>query len=96
MITQIKLFKLKDRSPEAVEVTRQVLVGMKGKIDVLKDIAVMADVLHDERSYDLAMVAKFNSLDDIQIYDVDPVHGEVRTHMMSVLDGKSVSVTFES
>ncbi|SEB57118.1 Dabb family protein [Paenibacillus sp. GP183] len=96
MITHVVLFKLKDRSPEAIEATMQVLNNMKGKIDVLLDMEVGKDVLHLERSYDIALIAKFNKLEDIQIYDVHPLHEEVKSHMSRVLDGRSVSVDFES
>jgi acetate kinase len=96
MITHVVLFKLKDRSPEAIEATMQVLNNMKGKIDVIQDMAVGKDVLHLERSYDIALIVKFNKLDDIKIYDTHPLHEEVKLHMSKVLDGRSVSVDFES
>jgi hypothetical protein len=96
MISHVVLFKLKDRSPEAIEETLQVLTNLKGKIDVLQDLVVGKDVLHLERSYDIALIAKFNKLEDIKIYDTHPLHEEVKTHMGKVLDGKSVCVDFES
>ncbi|MFD2613328.1 Dabb family protein [Paenibacillus gansuensis] len=95
MITHIVCFKLKDRSPEAVEVTRQVLLNMEGKIPQLKSIEVGADVLHTERSYDLALVTKFDSLEDLNAYQVHPVHQEVIKHMTEVREA-SVSVDYES
>jgi hypothetical protein len=95
MITHVVLFKLKDRSPEALEVTRRVLSNMKGKIDVLLDLDVGSDVLHLDRSYDIALIAKFNSLADIQIYDSHPLHVEVKAHLKTVLDGSAICVDFE-
>jgi hypothetical protein len=96
MISHVVLFKLKDRSPEAIEATMQVLNNMKGKIDVLLDMEVGKDVLHLGRSYDIALIAKFNKLEDIQIYDTHPLHEEVKSHMSRVLDGTSICVDFES
>jgi uncharacterized metal-binding protein len=96
MITHVVLFKLKDRSPEAIEATMQVLNNLKGEIDVILDLAVGKDVLHLERSYDIALIVKFNKLEDIQIYDTHPLHEVVKSHMSKVLDGRSVSVDFES
>jgi hypothetical protein len=96
MISHVVLFKLKDRSPEAIEATMQVLNNMKGKIDVIQEMSVGKDVLHLERSYDIALIVKFNKLDDIQTYDTHPLHEEVKSHMSKVLDGKSVCVDFES
>jgi hypothetical protein len=96
MITHIVLFKLKDRSPEAVQATKQVLANMEGKISVLQHIEVGTDILHLERSYDIALITKFNSIEDIQVYDSHPIHEEVKAHMKMVLDGTSVCVDFES
>lgn len=96
MITHVVLFKLKDRSPEAIQETADVLRNMEGKIDVLRHIEVGLDVLHLERSYDIALITKFDSLDDLKAYDVHPVHEGVKAHMKKVLDGTSVCVDFES
>ncbi|NOU93782.1 Dabb family protein [Paenibacillus sp. LMG 31456] len=96
MITHIVFFKLKDRSPEAVKATAQVLTNMEGKIPVLKYIEVGLDVLHLERSYDIALITKFESLEDLQAYDVHPLHLGVKEHMKQVLDGTSVCVDFQS
>ncbi|ANE48340.1 stress responsive protein [Paenibacillus swuensis] len=95
MITHIVCFKLKDNSPEAVHITRNVLLGMEGRIQELQHIEVGVDVLHSERSYDLALVTKFNSLEDLQAYQVHPVHQEVIKHMSQVREA-SVSVDYES
>jgi len=95
MITHIVCFKLKDRSPESVEQTAQVLRDMEGKIEVLRHLEVGLDVLHSERSYDIALFTKFDSLADLQVYQVHPVHKKVIEHMNSVREA-SVSVDFES
>jgi len=96
MITHVVFFKLKDRSPEAVEATAQVLRNMECKIPVIRHIEVGLDVLHLERSYDIALITKFDSLEDLQAYDGHPVHLEVKAHMKQVLDGTSVCVDFQS
>jgi hypothetical protein len=96
MITHVVFFKLKDRSPEAVQATAQVLTNMEGKIPVLKSIEVGLDVLHSQRSYDIALITKFDSLEDLQAYDGHPVHLGVKEHMKQVLDGTSVCVDFQS
>lgn len=94
MITHIVMFKLKDRSPESIERTAAVLRNMEGKIEVLRQIEVGIDVLHTERSYDIALVTKFDSLEDLQTYQVHPVHQEVIAHMAAVRDA-SASVDYE-
>ncbi|MFC4099914.1 Dabb family protein [Paenibacillus xanthanilyticus] len=95
MITHIVLFKLKDRSPEAIAQTVQVLKDMEGKIDVLKHIEVGVDVVHSERSYDIALFTKFDSLEALGAYQIHPVHQKVIEHMAQVREA-SASVDFES
>ncbi|QJD83803.1 Dabb family protein [Cohnella herbarum] len=95
MITHIVLFKLKDRSPESIATTVQVLRDMEGKIDELRHLEVGTDVLHSERSYDIGLITKFDSLEALQAYNVHPVHKKVIEHMTSVREA-SVSVDYES
>lgn len=95
MITHIVMFKLKDRSPESVERSVQVLRNMEGKIDELLHLEVGTDVLHTDRSYDIALVTKFESLEALQAYQVHPVHKTVIEHMASAREA-SVSVDYVS
>jgi len=95
MITHIVFFKLKDRSPEKVAETVQVLRNMEGKIEELKAIEVGTDVVHSERSYDIALVTKFESLAALDAYSIHPEHQKVIAHMTQVREA-SVSVDYES
>ncbi|WEK53191.1 MAG: Dabb family protein [Candidatus Cohnella colombiensis] len=95
MITHIVLFKLKDRSAESVARTVAVLKDMEGKIDVLRHLEVGTDILHSERSYDIGLVTKFDSMADLDAYQVHPVHKGVIEHMSTVREA-SVSVDYES
>jgi len=95
MITHVVLFKLKDRSREAVEVTKQVLLNMRGRIPELLDIEVGSDQLHSERSFDIALITHHESWAGLDAYQVHPVHAEVGVHMKQVLE-RSVSVDYET
>lgn len=95
MITHIVMFKLKDNSPEKVAQTVQVLRNMEGKIDELISIEVGTDILHSERSYDIALVTKFESMEALSAYQVHPVHQKVIEHMSQVREA-SVCVDYES
>ncbi|MGO4107158.1 Dabb family protein [Paenibacillus sp. YAF4_2] len=95
MITHIVLFKLKDNSKESVERSAQVLRNMEGKIDELKSIEVGLDVIHSARSYDIALITKFESLEALEAYQVHPVHKVVIEHMNEVREA-SVAVDFVS
>lgn len=95
MITHIVFFKLKDRSPRSVEKTRDVLMGLKSRIPQLRQLEVGTDVLHSERSYDLALVTKFDSLEELEIYQKHPVHVEMAKYMTSVRES-AIAVDYES
>lgn len=95
MITHIVLFKLKDRSPGSVGKVRDVLLGMKGRIPQLRHLEVGIDVLHSERSYDIALVTKFDSMEGLGVYQKHPVHVEVAKYMTSVRES-AVAVDYES
>jgi len=93
MLVHVVLFKLKERTEENLQQTRDVLLNMKGKIPMLLDIEVGIDVVHSERSYDIGLVTKFESLEALQQYNVHPIHQEVIAHMAKVREA-SVSVDF--
>ncbi|MCX7748658.1 MAG: Dabb family protein [Clostridia bacterium] len=95
MITHIVFFKLKDRSKESIEKAYDVLNSLQGKIPELLSLEIGMDLLHTERSYDLALTAKFNSLEDLQAYQVHPVHVEVANYIASVRESV-VAVDYET
>ena len=94
MITHIVLFKLLDRSPESIEKARAVLASLDGKIPQLRHLEVGADVLRTDRSYDLALVAKFDTLEDLNAYQIHPLHQQVVKYMLSVRQS-AVAVDYE-
>jgi hypothetical protein len=95
MITHIVMFKLIDRSPANVKKASDVLMSMEGKIPVLRHLEVGIDVLHTERSYDLALTTKFDSLADLDAYQVHPVHKEIIQYMSTVREA-AAAVDYES
>ena len=85
MITHIVLFKLKERSAEGIEKAQEILLSMEGKVEQLRHLEVGIDLIHSERSSDIALVTKFDSLEDLQAYQVHPYHAnEVAAYMKSV------------
>lgn len=95
MITHIVFFKLKDRSPANINRTYEVLAGMEGRIPQVLSMEVGKDVLHSERSFDLALTVKLQSLQDLEAYQVHPVHKEVIDFIATVKD-VTVAVDYES
>ena len=95
MITHIVFFKLKDASPENIEKTRDVLQGLEGNVPKLRSLEVGVDVIRSERSYDIALIAKFDSLEDLNAYQTHPVHVKVGEYINSVKES-AVAVDYES
>lgn len=85
MITHIVLFKLKEPTPENVTAAKEKLLSMQGNVPMLRHLEVGDDVVRSERSYDIALYTKFDSLPDLQAYQIFPYHGEnVAPYMRSV------------
>lgn len=96
MITHLVFFKLSDPSKENLAATQAKLLSMQGRIEQLRHLEAGIDIIRSERSYDIALITKFDSLDDLQAYQVHPYHaGEVIPHMKSVC-ASIVAVDFES
>ncbi len=96
MITHIVLFKLTEPSGENIAATRAKLLSMDKEIALLRHLEAGVDVIRSERSYDIALVTKFDSLEDLQAYQVHPYHaGVVVPHMKSVCSS-IVAVDYKS
>ena len=92
MITNTLLIKLKDR--KNAEQAKSVLISMKGKIDVLRDIQVELDINHGEVSYDILLVTCFSSMEDMNAYLIHPAHVEVSKYIAGVVEA-SAAVCYE-
>lgn len=72
MFTHIVMFKLKDR--QEAEKARDILLSMEGKIEELKYLEVGVDTIHSQRSYDIILITKFDSKEDMDKYQVSDYH----------------------
>ncbi|MGE5379466.1 MAG: Dabb family protein [Methylocystaceae bacterium] len=95
MLTHVVLFKLRDKSPEILNTAVAKLQSLQGKIPQLVSLSIGADVIHTERSYDLALVAVFASQADMQAYQIHPEHVKVSEYMTSIRESV-IAVDFES
>lgn len=84
MIKHIVFFKLEDNSEANKEAVKERIMGMKGKIDVLKHIEVGVNFSPEERAFDLALVTDFETKEDLQAYAIHPLHVEVVTFLKSI------------
>ena len=84
MIKNIVFFKLEDNSEANKEAVKTRIMGMKGKIALLKHIEVGVNFSPEERAFDLALVTDFETKEDLQAYAIHPLHVEVVTFLKSI------------
>ena len=94
MITHIVMFKLKDRSEENIKKAADVLLSMRGKIEPLRYIEVGIDFLHSDRSYDISLITKFDTAEDLDTYQEHPYHVDVVKKYMHAVREASVAVDY--
>ncbi len=95
MFTHIVFFKLKDKSQENLQATREKLLSMWGRVPSLRAIEVGIDVIHATRSFDLALVTRFDDLAGMKAYQENPYHqNEILPHMHHVAEA-AASVDYE-
>jgi hypothetical protein len=81
MITHIVFFKLRVPTPDNTQKAAGVLKELDGKIDVLKSLEVGTDLIHNERSFDIALTATFDSMEGLQTYRDHPEHVKVAEYI---------------
>lgn len=96
MVTHIVFFKLAEQTPENIAAVRDKLLSMQGKIAELRHLEVGIDLIRSERSYDVALFTRFDSLDDLQAYQVHPYHAGEVVPFMKATCSSIVSVDYES
>lgn len=80
------MLKLKDRSPAHIKQVQTVLLGMKGNIDTLLDVRAEANVRPGPSGYDLILITKFASLEDMDTYLAHPYHQDIARFIGTVLE----------
>jgi diamine N-acetyltransferase len=93
-LTHVVLMQFQEPSPTVLRKAAEMLRGLKGKVPELRSIEVGQDVLHSGRSYDLALITRFDTLADMQHYQEHPEHVAVLQYLRSVL-AASVAVDYE-
>jgi len=95
MITHIVLFKFKNKSEKGIEKAKSMLLGLEGNIEELKHIEVGKDITHSDRSYDIALLTKFDSIEGLEAYQINPLHVEAANYLVSASES-IVAVDYES
>lgn len=80
MIQHIVFTKFSDPAT-CVPKARALLAALPAQIPEIVTLTTGADVLHSDRSYDMALLVTFRTLDDLHTYDAHPAHAEVRKYI---------------
>jgi Stress responsive A/B Barrel Domain len=94
MIVHNLLLKLQDRSSESCVKAKNLLVTLKGNVEMVRDLNVALDIRRADSSYDVALIAKFDTKADFQSYLVHPFHVEVGNQLKNNI-AAAASVCFE-
>ncbi len=92
MFTHIVLFKLKENTKENVSFVANTLKSMEGKIPQLMDLEIGVDELHSDRSFDICLITRFASVDEMNEYQMHPYHvNEVLSKIKSYIKVSKVA-----
>lgn len=93
-LTHIVMFKLKENTAENIATIRQALLGLKEQIPLIRKVEVGANVVPSDRAYDIALVMVFDSLEDMEAYQVHPAHVAVSTEVIKPRVTSAVAVDY--
>ncbi len=94
MIKHIVMYKLKNPSMDNCKAMVEKFMSMQGKIDILKSVQAGSDFVKSARSFDVCLECVFETREDMEAYQVHPVHIPVK-EFVSGLVKKSHSVDYE-
>jgi hypothetical protein len=96
MITHVVLMKFRAENKETnMAHAHDLLLSMVGKIPELRHLEVGLNCVESERAFDLALVTRFDDIDDLSAYGAHPVHVEVKMFLHRVLEASHL-VDYES
>ena len=91
MLTHVVLFKFAD--PAAAKTAADKLAAMDGRIETLRAIEVGLDVSKSARSFDVALITRFEDQAGLEAYAVHPVYLEVVAYIKAHAE-KSIVVDY--
>ena len=96
MIKHIVMYKLKNPTEENCKamVDKFMSMSTQGKIDILKSVVAGTDFVKSSRSFDVVLECVFGSRQDMEAYQVHPVHIPVKEFVGSLIE-KAHSVDYE-
>lgn len=94
MFNHVVMFKLKNPGRDEIHRVRDMLLGLKEKISLIRSLEVGIDLLHSQRSCDLLLLTRFDSLEDMILYQKHPAHVKVSQYIQSIGES-SYTVDYE-
>ncbi len=94
MVKHIVCFKLAEPTQELLAKTRDILLSMKGKVDLVKELEVGVDFLKSERSYDIILQVVLEDEKALEEYQRDEYHCNVVKKHMHAVASSSISVDY--
>jgi flavin reductase (DIM6/NTAB) family NADH-FMN oxidoreductase RutF len=94
-IKHVVLFKLKERTPQNINAIQTALNGLVGTIPQIRELETGVNIVESERAYDLALVTRFDSLDDMRAYQTHPEHVNVIEQVIKPLSASIVAADYE-
>jgi hypothetical protein len=87
MLKHVVMCKFKSSASEsAIAEIEKGLGGLSAIIPEIMEFEFGRDVLRAERSYDFALVAKFENLEKMKRYQVHPEHQKVAVRLREICD----------
>lgn len=77
MIRFVVFFKLVDRSNENIALIKQHIMRLEGKMSVLQHMEVGHNLLSSQRSFDIAALFDFETMEALHLFEHDPMHVNV-------------------
>jgi hypothetical protein len=95
MIKHVVMWKFKDIAEgrgrhENLQQARDMLMGLADKIPEIRTLEVGIDLVHSPQSYDLALIAEFDSAADLEMYRDHAEHQRVVRFLRTVHAGRVV------
>lgn len=101
MIKHIVSWKIKDfaegnSKSENLKIMQRLMLNLKEKISVIKDIEVGINSLSTDKSdYDIVLISTFKSLQDLKAYQIHPEHVKVADFVGKIRETRAC-VDYES
>ncbi|MCC5578387.1 MULTISPECIES: Dabb family protein [Microtetraspora] len=88
MLTHVVLMRFTDRedAPKAAEL----LQGLRGRVEQIRDLVVGLDTVGSPVSYDLCLITRHESLEELTGYQEHPAHLEVAAWLRPRLAARAV------